>query len=375
MKILHATEIDIGGTATVMNLLMRSQTSDEGITSCKFVAPERIIDAIDSDLFQHASTFQRTGRNASSLMRFAKTLVKAVWREKPDIVHLHSTFAGIIGRLVLILMKPLRNPKIIYCPHGFSFLMEGSALKKVFFSKVEIFLSLATNKIICVSLYEKKTAVEAGIPDSKISVIYNGTPSFTNTRNTDVSPYPTSNTPIVRYLFAGRLDKAKGFDILVTAMQKINNNSIHLTVAGISSEEVTDREKIDTITYLGWMTSKELAPYFAHADALVLPSRWEGFPMVVLEAMSMGIPVIASNCTSLSEAVQHEVTGILFNTSDSDELAHAISNTSIESLQRMGENGLERFNKNFTSTLMTRATSDLYSELTKHSKKNSRNIT
>ena len=303
-------------------------------------------------------------------MRFATTLIKAVWREKPDIVHLHSTFAGIIGRLVLILMKPLRNPKIIYCPHGFSFLMEGSALKKVFFSKIEIFLSLATNKIICVSLYEKKSAVEAGIPDSKISVIYNGTPPFTNTSNTEASPYPTSKTPIVRYLFAGRLDKAKGFDILVTAMQKINNNSIHLTVAGISSEEVKDSEKIDSITYLGWMTSKELVPYFAHADALVLPSRWEGFPMVVLEAMSMGIPVIASNCTSLSEAVKHEVTGILFNTSDSDELAHAISNTSIESLQRMGKNGLERFNKNFTSTLMTRSTSDLYSELlTKYSKK------
>lgn len=371
MKILHATEIDIGGTATVINLLMRSQVADDSATSCRCVAPERIIEALDKNLIQYTSTFKRSGRNVLSLIYFTSTLIKTIWQDKPDIVHLHSTFAGIIGRTILIIMKPLRNPKVVYCPHGFSFLMEGSTLKKSIFSKMETILSYATDKIICVSQYEKNAALNAGVPDNKISVIHNGTPAFTAECKTEVSPYPTQNTPTINYLFAGRLDKAKGFDILIAAMQKVTNNSIRLTVAGISESEVPEHAKLNNITYLGWMNSKDLISYFAHADALVLPSRWEGFPMVVLEAMSLGVPVIASNCTSLSEAVKHNVTGILFRVSDSDGLSDIISNTSIDALQEMGINGAERFNEKFTSEVMTHSTLNLYSQLLpKYSKNN-----
>ena len=268
-------------------------------------------------------------------------------------------------------MKPLRSPKVVYCPHGFSFLMEGSAFKKSIFSKMEIILSYATDKIICVSQYERNAAFNAGVPDNKISVIHNGTPAFIAEYTNEISPYPTQNTATINYLFAGRLDKAKGFDILIAAMQKVTNNNIQLTVAGISESEVPEHAKLNNITYLGWMNSKDLIPYFTHADALVLPSRWEGFPMVVLEAMSLGVPVIASNCTSLSEAVKHNVTGILFSVSDSDGLSDIISNTSIGALQEMGRSGRERFNKKFTSELMTHSTLNLYSQLLpKYSKNN-----
>lgn len=371
MKILHATEIDIGGTATVINLLMRSQVTDDRVTSCRCVAPERIIEALDKNLIQYTSTFKRSGRNFLSLVYFTSALIKTIWNDKPDIVHLHSTFAGIIGRIILIIMKPLRSPKVVYCPHGFSFLMEGSAFKKSIFSKMEIILSYATDKIICVSQYERNAAFNAGVPDNKISVIHNGTPAFIAEYTNEISPYPTQNTATINYLFAGRLDKAKGFDILIAAMQKVTNNNIQLTVAGISESEVPEHAKLNNITYLGWMNSKDLIPYFTHADALVLPSRWEGFPMVVLEAMSLGVPVIASNCTSLSEAVKHNVTGILFSVSDSDGLSDIISNTSIGALQEMGRSGRERFNEKFTSELMTHSTLNLYSQLLpKYSKNN-----
>ena len=363
MKILHATEIDIGGTATVVNLLMRSQLSDKTITFCMCVAPEKIVGALDSNSANNLSTFKRSGRNVRSLTDFTATLIKAVWQEKPDIVHLHSTFAGIIGRLALTIIKPFRRPKIIYCPHGFSFLMEGSIVKKKIFSAIEIILSLTTDKIICVSEYEKNAGIAAGIPSNKIKVIYNGTPPINDNVKQTTSPYPASHSTKINYLFAGRFDQAKGFDILLSAIKKKNNNHAHFTVAGISADEVSSNDPPSNITYLGWVNSKDLAPYFAHADALVLPSRWEGFPMVVLEAMSMGIPVIASDCTSLPEAVDHNVTGVLFSTCNSDELSDVISNISLESLRIMGENGRERFTMRFTSERMTRLTLDLYSEI------------
>jgi len=368
LKIIHATEIDIGGTATVINLLMQSQVVDGKISLSKCVAPERISDALDSNLMQHITTFKRTGRNPKSLVYFAIALTKAIWKDDPDIVHLHSTFAGIIGRLMLILLKPFRNPKVVYCPHGFSFLMEGSALKRKLFSRLEILLSYATTQIICVSYYEKKAAIQAGISSDKLTVVYNGTPPVKIQKKNHSSPY-TAQANSINYLFAGRFDRAKGFDILLSAIPKIKSDNIHFTVAGISADEVPAEARLPNITYLGWMNSNDLTPYFAHADALVLPSRWEGFPMVVLEAMSMGVSVIASNCTSLSEAVDHQVTGLLFSTANAEELSDAISNTSIHSLREMGSNGFIRFNEKFTSTLMTSSTLNLYSELLKnHSK-------
>ncbi|MNB99434.1 GDP-mannose-dependent alpha-(1-6)-phosphatidylinositol monomannoside mannosyltransferase [compost metagenome] len=193
-------------------------------------------------------------------------------------------------------------------------------------------------------------------------VIHNGTPIIEASTSTQNSPY-TGAKEIKNYLFAGRLDAAKGFDLLLSAMRRIDDKSIHLTVAGISSNEVHDSAKLDNINYLGWMKSEQLRPYFIHADALILPSRWEGFPMVVLEAMSLGIPVLASNCTSLSEAVDHGQTGLLFDTSDIDNISNALTAIDQNTLKQMGVKGRERFQKYFTSDIMTKSTISLYSKL------------
>jgi len=357
MKVIHATEVDKGGTVTVMKHLALQQIASKKITNVLCLIPDNSNMEFLEIPKKNIRAYPSTGRNLVSFIYFFIFFIRTIWIEKPDIVHLHSTFAGILGRLSLLLLSPFRKPKVIYCPHGFSFLMEGSQYKKKLFSKVELFLSRFTNKIICVSNYEKKSAVSSSLPNEKIAVIHNCVPIPNKYYRSIATPYDKRK---INFLFAGRLDPAKGFDILLTAMRSIKNSSIHLTVAGINENEVKPEDRLQNITYKGWLSANDLTPYIMHADVLVLPSRWEGFPMVVLEAMSWGVPVVASDCTSLSEAVQHTETGLLFETSNTEQLATILSTTPITRWKEMGKRGEEAFLKNFTSSVMTDSTLDLY---------------
>jgi hypothetical protein len=87
------------------------------------------------------------------------------------VVHLHSTFSGVIGRCVCVLLKPWRRPKIVYCPHAFSFLMESSPIKQKVYASIERVLQKVTDVIICVSRYEMDKAARFGIERKRMRLI------------------------------------------------------------------------------------------------------------------------------------------------------------------------------------------------------------
>lgn len=239
--------------------------------------------------------------------------------------------------------------------------MDGSNKKKKIFSIIESLLSKLTDKIICVSEYEKKSAINAGIDESKIVVIHNGV------ANIDTSVEAVVDNPFsgnkLNLIFVGRLDPAKGFDTLLAAMKRLEGEPIHLTVLGISDSEIPDEVRSANISYMGWRSQKEMRPYFTYADILVLTSRWEGFPMVVLEAMNFSTAVVSSDCTSLSESVKHGLTGYLFPISDHEKLAEIVSTTPLEKWKLLGINGRGYYLDHFTSEKMTQSTYNLYKSL------------
>ncbi|VVO03199.1 glycosyltransferase [Pseudomonas fluorescens] len=361
MKILHATEVEIGGTVSVLMTLLQNQLTSGTIQSSICLVPEKQLESLIDIPSSNINTYKRSGRNFLSFFSFIVSLIKITLKEKPDIIHLHSTFAGILGRIALAPLLPFTKAKIIYCPHGFSFLMDGSNKKKKIFSIIESLLSKITHKIICVSDYEKKSAINAGIEADNIVVIHNGV-SNNDSSVEAIVEYPFSGNNL-NLIFVGRLDPAKGFDTLLAAMKHLEGEPVHLTVLGISGSEIPDEARSANISYMGWCNQEEMRPYFTYADVLVLTSRWEGFPMVVLEAMNFSTAVVASNCTSLSESVKHGLTGFLFPTSDHEKLAEIISNTPIEKWNQLGSNGRKYYLDNFTSEKMTQSTYNLYKSL------------
>jgi glycosyltransferase involved in cell wall biosynthesis len=155
----------------------------------------------------------------------------------------------------------------------------------------------------------------------------------------------------VQVLYAGRLIREKGlFELLEAMAQVVRQEECTLLIAGEGPSEgdlrrlTADLELQDHVTFLGFLGQEELEAVYALADILVLPSHAEGFPTVLLEAMSHGLPLVT---TPIRGAVDHLIEGenVLFVPPQSPrELAEAIVELARDELLRrkLGENNLRK---------------------------------
>jgi D-inositol-3-phosphate glycosyltransferase len=184
-----------------------------------------------------------------------------------------------------------------------------------------------------------------GVPAEKISVIPCGVdPSLFIPRNAEQSKAHLG-LPDKRYiLFVGRIDPVKGIDTLLRAIKRVKEarnalQDVHLliiggdldhTEAGQNSEinklkRLTETLGIkDMVTFLGAQRQDQLPYFFAAADMCILPSRYESFGMVALEAMACGTPVIASKVGGLASFIQNGMSGLLIPEGDEVSLAEKI---------------------------------------------------
>jgi GalNAc-alpha-(1->4)-GalNAc-alpha-(1->3)-diNAcBac-PP-undecaprenol alpha-1,4-N-acetyl-D-galactosaminyltransferase len=150
-----------------------------------------------------------------------------------------------------------------------------------------------------------------------------------------------------RYIMAvGRLTRQKGFDVLLDAWAMVpGKDGWRLVIFGEGEERpVLEGKRIqlgieDSVFFPG--TVNPLSDYFHSADLFVLPSRYEGFPMVLVEAMACGLPVIAADCTSsISEIVRDGVNGLLVPPQDPPALANILSRlmNDADTSKRLGKN-------------------------------------
>lgn len=357
MKIFHAAEVVKGGVATVLNELLNDQSERSNVESIAILVPQNEAQELNiaSDKVR-SYFFNRMKRGIKSSFLFLVEFCKIYVKERPDVVHLHSSFAGTIGRIIMLFLYIIHPARIIYCPHGFSFLISSDSKNKVRVYKiVENILSRFCYKIVCVSNYEKNAAIEIGISKRKLVTIYNGINPYDN--NVE---HPTNEGNELNLLFVGRLEKQKGFDLLIAAFNRLSNkDGYNLVVVGEGSEKPTTDNKKKVI-YKGWLRGESLSLEYYKADVIIVPSRWEGFAMVPLEAMKHKIPIIASDSTSLPEAVENNVNGLLFESENVDQLVDILSNVTKEELAEMGKAGYTIFKDKFSSEKMADTIFKLY---------------
>jgi len=349
MRVIHFVESLKGGPATYLNELLPFQV--RAYEHVAVLCPEGQAQFITCDGVE-VIPFSETGRGPLGIAKLLAYWVRYAASNNYDVLHLHSTFAGLAGRLA----PRMGHARLVYCPHGWSFAMDSTPAKRRIYAFVERLLAHRTDAIINISASEETIATRVGIPKAKSALIHNGI------SDAKWSPLPEGRQPS-RLLFVGRYDRQKGVDILIEAMRELAPLGYTLTMIGGSVISTPILGHLPPgVTDLGWRKPQEIQDAMAEADVVVMPSRWEGFGYVGVEAMRAGRPLIASAVGGLEELVIDNQTGILCAPNSVSALINAILRLSQMNTRTLGINARLRYEAFFTAERMFQQLEAVYRE-------------
>ncbi|SCW62879.1 MULTISPECIES: glycosyltransferase family 4 protein [unclassified Pseudomonas] len=281
---------------------------------------------------------------------------------EPDLIHLHSSKVGILGRLVA---KSLGIP-VIFTAHGWAFTEGVSAGRRKFYKAVERVMAFLASRIITVSNYDRKIALSSGVGDEGlICTVHNGMPAL----ELDSTIFQDTASP--KMIMVARFDEQKDQVGLVRALALLQDISWTLEFVGDGPSICNIKQLVKQFGLEGRVlfsgACDDIPERLNNSQIFLLITNWEGFPLTILEAMRAGLPVIASDVGGVSEAVQDGCTGILVSRNDINNLAEAIRSMlgSSEMRRAMGAAGKERFEKAFLFDGMLDKTLSIYRDVLK----------
>ena len=179
---------------------------------------------------------------------------------------------------------------------------------------------------LCVGRHLARLAIERGAPRDHVWFI----PNAVKPPTALASPFGRPGQP-VRIVAAGRLHPKKGFDVLIRAMGKLRAWEFDVTceIAGEGGERddleglIRELDLAPCVRLVGW--TDDVAGFLAKGDVFAFPSHQEGFPLTLLEAMSVGLPVVATEIDGPIEILKDGVNGRLVPDDDPDRLAEALA--------------------------------------------------
>ncbi len=300
------------------------------------------------------------------------SIIKIFLKEKPSIVHTHTSKAGILGRWAAFFA---RIPVVIHTPHGHVFWGYFNRWTTLVFVILEKMTAFITDKIIALTEQEKKDHLKLNIaPESKFSTIHSGVNLVKLfSESVDIIAIKR-NLGVAENCFvvgtAGRLTIVKGHRYLIEAAREILNARPDTTFIFLGDGELLDELKNMTtelgieknVKFTGWRS--DVAEVISVFDVFVLPSLNEGMGRVLVEAMALGKPVVASNVGGISDLVIHGRNGLLVPAADSralaDELEFLMKNS--EKRKAMGREG-KKMAVSYSADSMVRKIERLYREL------------
>lgn len=352
MKILHVGEYVNGGVATYLRTLLSGLQKYDDIENYLLISEyksQQGWENITKKVFYYK--YKRSIANIFSAIKQIHAVIKDI---NPDIIHVHSTWAGLFVRLPYLLKK--RKAKIIYQSHGWSFLMDTSKYKKNIYAFVEKILSIPTDKIINISNYEQNQAIKYGLNKNKMVMIYNGVEDKVNKSNLKLNWDKNK----INLLFVGRLDRQKGLDLFLDVYDKMKLENIHLYVIGTSVLDDSLPKSTKYVTYLGWVDNKDIDVYYQYCDAVIMPSRWEGFGLVAIEAMRNSKPVIVSDKGALPELIVENKNGYIFQLENINTLEMILRKLNKKDLVTLGKCARQIYDGKYTADIFNVKILDVY---------------
>jgi glycosyltransferase involved in cell wall biosynthesis len=289
----------------------------------------------------HAIEMSRTISPIKDFIATCK-MYRFLKKEKPEMIHSHTPKAGIVSMLAARLAGvPLRLHTVAGLP-----LMEASGIKRSILNLVErLTYSCATQVLPNSQGLVKFVEDHKFAKPSKISMIGNGSSNGIDTTYFNPNLYDDNFRTTLRnelsiekdsftFIFVGRIVADKGIHELVDSFLKIytKNDKVTLLLVGAFEPEL-DPIKEDVLEIIESHPAiksvgfkNDVRPYFAISQALVFPSYREGFPNVVMQAGSMGLPSIVSDINGCNEIIIESVNGLIIPVKDVEKLTEAMKN-------------------------------------------------
>lgn len=281
-------------------------------------------------------------RDPLALIQLALT----VRRLNPNIIHTHTSKAGILGRLAAMIYP---SAVVIHTYHGHVYSGYSGRFKSNLFAFLEKVAAPMAWRLIALTRGEMEDHLRYGVGNrDKFAVIPSGV---------DLEPFKNkTNKTFAREILGlpreaiiigamGRLTEIKGHKYLIEAAARLSDPRLHIALVGEGELQETIGEQAESLRIsprlhlLGWR--KDIATCLSAMDIFAMPSLNEGMGKAAVEAMAAGLPIAASRVSGLENVVEDGKTGFLVSPADSAELAGAIKKlVDDEALRKcMGEAG------------------------------------
>jgi glycosyltransferase involved in cell wall biosynthesis len=305
-RIVHVSESLATGVLSAICTLINAQVADgHEVTLLGSTKREDTLPAWRDDLprgLRFIEVDMTREISPSTDIRAIKQIRGIFKRLKPDVIHLHSSKAGAVGRIASIGL----GARVIYQPHGLAFLRQDiSSKKQSIYKSVEAVLSLLPAVIVACSEGEA-LAARGALYKRRVRSIDNAI------KLTHIPRSSLSTTPI-KIGTCGRISPQKD-PAFFAEVAKLVGNKAEFTWIGDGEDEQKAALTAAGIKVTGWCPRTEAIGHIADLTIYIQTSAWEGMPISVIEAMAAGLPVVATNIVGNRDLVVHGKTGMLAST-------------------------------------------------------------
>ncbi|MBC8440655.1 MAG: glycosyltransferase family 4 protein [Deltaproteobacteria bacterium] len=359
MQITH--DLAIGGLQQVVVNLCRSIDRDKFDVSvlCLRSLGEFVPEVEKLGIKVHYLPQKKNGTDYCSFLKVAKILRQ----EKIEVIHTHNTqpfIDGTIGALLSCVKKIVHTDHARDFPDKFRYMLAEHVMSYFAYRVVGVSEHTSENLINYEKISSKKImTIENGIDGSRFEVDID---QQKKRKELGIR----SKGPVIG--LGVRLAKQKGITYLLQAMPQVVNAYPDITLIIVGDGELKTELQAEAkqlginnnVLFLGArLDIPELLKLF---DVYVLPSLWEGMPMVLLEAMAAGCPVVATDVGGVSKVIDSKQNGLLVAPQEPEQLAGAVIQllTDEQLQKKYAEKALQKFKKKFSAEIMTKQYEHLY---------------
>lgn len=311
MKILHIGQLIGGLDIYIRNTINYADNSFEFIIAHGMSDKNQPIIKNKNKIKEYNISLYRELNPIKDIKGLLQVL-KIIHKEKPDIIHCHSAKGGFIGRLAGF----ITNTKTFYTPHAFSFLSTQSKLKRQIFLLLERSAKLNSYLLAC-SNSEKDLGISLVHYKREKALVWSN--SVPDAHNVNI-PKEKTTSPYICYIGRPSYQKNPFFlvNVIKEAHKKHPNILFYILGVGYYSPDletikvmIKNYQLENTIILLPWLNHNETMGYVKNSLFYITPSRYEGLPLAVIEAMSLGKCIIASDVLGNKDCVKNDYNGYL----------------------------------------------------------------